>query len=72
MKQLNLLKNRGKKISVPLKSVLRLFVVALMLLTTLQMSAQEKEKLMYVAITDSVAVAYFDNLYDDVREEKGT
>ena len=51
-------------------SVSRFLVVVIMLLVTLQIRADEKEKEMYWVIADSVAVAFLVNLYF-VLVEKG-
>lgn len=64
MKQINLFKSKGGSIGLPLRSVSRFFMVAMMLFATLQISAQEeKEKKMYVVIGNDVATYYYDENY---------
>lgn len=53
MKQLDSLRTKAS----------RLFTVAMMLLATMQVSAQEKK--LYVVVDSTAATAYFDNLYEE-------
>ena len=65
------MRTEGENIFLPIKTISRFFMVAIMLLlTSLQTNAQEKETKMYVAYSNNTATFYYDNLYGDRQNEE--